>query len=527
MGEVRPFGEEFGWQLLGGVVHRGRKHYPALSPRRSEFSPSDTVSVVTLTTEGRVFEAVQLARVFDDSKGYVDAIPRFGDVVIEERFDALPRPLDRDALRRFVDENFALPTPSPPRQPSHASIEQYLHDPWATLLRTHTTVPDGSSLLALPHPYVVPGGRFDELFYWDSFFTGLGLLRHGHVELFTGMVDNLVFLQESIGYIPNGSRTYLASRSQPPMLAAMVRALMGAGVDGLGYLPALLREHAFWTAGERVVPVGGSTASRYFDALDTPRPESFAEDVHLAGGARRGELLRNLRAGAESGWDFSSRWCADPMDLATIETTDVIPVDLNVLLVELETLIAELFVAAGEGVRAKEYRVAGEGRAAMIREQFWDSKNAWFVDRDRRTGSHRPALTLAGVLPLAAGIASPEQATVAAGTLRDRFLASGGLRTTLVNSGQQWDAPNGWAPLQWWAVEGLQAYGFDADAAEVADRWVDTCRRRFLVDGALLEKYDVEETGREPTGGEYDVQAGFGWTNGVLIDFLARGYGGS
>ncbi len=482
---------------------------------------------MTLTTDGRVFEAVQLAGVFADSKGFVDAVPRFNDAIIEARFDALPGPLGRNALRRFVDENFEMPTPSPLRQPSPVSVEEYLHDQWPMLLRTHATVPPGSSLLALPHPYVVPGGRFDELFYWDAFFTGLGLLRHGHVEMFTGMVDNLVFLQESIGHIPNGSRTYLASRSQPPLLAAMVRALMGAGVDGHRYLPALLREHAFWTTGERVVPLGASTAARYFDALNTPRPESFAEDVHLAGGARRGELLRNLRAGAESGWDFSSRWCADPMDLATIETTHVIPVDLNALLVELEVLIAELLLAEGEEIRAEEFRVAGAGRAALVREHFWDSENGWFVDVDRRTGHRRPAMTLAGVLPLVGGIASPEQATAAARTLRDRFLAPGGLRTTLVRSGQQWDAPNGWAPLQWWAVEGLRAYGFDADAAEIADRWVQTCLRRFLIDGALLEKYDVEDIDREPTGGEYAVQAGFGWTNGVLIDLLARGYGRS
>ncbi len=485
------------------------------------------MSGVTLTTEGRVFEAVQLARVFADSKVFVDAIARFGDVAIEERFDRLHRPLDRDALRRFVKENFTLPAPSRAPGPSTIPIEQYLHDQWTTLLRTHTIVPPGSSLLALPNPYVVPGGRFDELFYWDSYFTGLGLLRHSQVELFTGMVDNLVFLQESIGHIPNGSRTYLASRSQPPILAAMVRSLMGAGVDGHRYLAALLREHGFWTTGERIVALGASTTARYFDDLDTPRPESFAEDVHLAGGARRGELFRNLRAGAESGWDFSSRWCAVPLDLATIETTDVIPVDLNVLLVELEALIAELLLAAGETSRAERFRAAGAERAALVRRHFWDSENAWFVDLDRRTGRHRPALSLAGVLPLAAGIAEPEQAIAAARTLRDRFLAPGGLRTTLVNSGQQWDAPNGWAPLQWWAVEGLRAYGLDAEAAEVADRWLDTCRRRFLVDGALLEKYDVEESDREPTGGEYEVQAGFGWTNGVLIDFLARGYGRS
>ena len=485
------------------------------------------MSSVTLTTEGRVFEAVQLAWVFADSKVFVDAVPLFDDATIEDRFDALPKPLDRDALLRFVDENFVLPTPPPARQPSHVSIDQYLQDQWPVLLRAHTTVPNGSSLIALPHPYVVPGGRFDEQFYWDTFFTGLGLLRHGHVDLLSAMVDNLVFMQDSIGHIPNGSRTYLASRSQPPMLAAMVRALMGVGVDGHRYLPALLREHAFWTSGERVVALGASTVARYFDDLDTPRPESFAEDVHLAGGARCGDLFRNLRAGAESGWDFSSRWCGDPLDLATIETTDVIPVDLNVLLVELEALIADLRHAAGEMTGAEEFRVAAAQRAALIREHFWDSDNAWFVDLDRRSGRHRPALTLAGILPLVAGVADRKQAMAAARTLRDRFLAPGGLRTTLVNSGQQWDAPNGWAPLQWWAVEGLRAYGLVADAAEVAGRWVDTCRRRYLVDGALLEKYDVEEIDREPTGGEYEVQAGFGWTNGVLIDLLARGYGRS
>ena len=475
-----------------------------------------------IQTEGRLFEAVQVGRVFRDSKTFVDATPLISEQIIAERFQALEefgQPFD---LRAFVDEHFRLRLAAPMRRSEAASADAFVELGWDSLTQTHAEYVPGSTLSPLPFPYVVPGGRFEELFYWDSYFTGLGLLRQGHVDLFKGMVDNLIILQEQFGHIPNGSRTYLTSRSQPPLLAAMVSALGEAGVEIKTYLPALLREHTYWTSGERVVTAFDVSLSRYWDDLATPRPEAFAEDLEAAKRSGNSETFRHLRAGAASGWDFSSRWCGDPLDLSTIETTNIIPVDLNALLVQLELTIADVHRSLGHVSAAARWEEAAEARARAVRELFWNATACWFCDLDLVLG-HRPSLSLAGMVPLALLVATPEQATKARTTLLDRFLAPGGLRTTETNSGQQWDAPNGWAPLQWWSVVGLRAYGFVDhgfldDAKMIADRWLTTCRQRFLVDGTLLEKYDVEVPVRRPSGGEYEVQEGFGWTNGVLAD---------
>jgi alpha,alpha-trehalase len=476
-----------------------------------------------MTTEGELFRAVQLGEVFPDSKTFVDAVPRSDEDEILRAFHDSPQ-MDRDALRAFVLGRFEVRESSSPSYRSTATLEEYLSTRWDSLIRSSTEPPTGSSLEPLPNPYVVPGGRFEELFYWDTFFTGLGLLAHRRTELFVGMVDNLVVLLDRYGHIPNGSRTYLSSRSQPPLLAAMVNALTDAGIDGRWYLPALVLEHEYWTTGSRVVHANGREWCRYWDERDDARPEAFVEDTQTVcgGGA---EVFRSLRAAAASGWDFSSRWCSVPEDLSTIETTSVVPCDLNALVMRLEWTIADLARWAGDETLADRFTALAESRRRALQNYCWDADAGWFCDLDAATGALRPSLTLAGVTALSEGIATAAQASAMRSTLMERFLAPGGLRTSLFTSGEQWDAPNGWAPLHWWAVVGLRAYGFADDATTVANRWIATCRAGYEADGTLLEKYDVEVPGRRPGGGEYIVQEGFGWTNGVLIDLLAKGYG--
>jgi alpha,alpha-trehalase len=194
----------------------------------------------------------------------------------------------------------------------------------------------------------------------------------------------------------------------------------------------------------------------------------------------------------------------------------VVPIDLNCLLAVLERAIAELSDADGDRHKASLFGSLADERTAALRQQCFDDQTGWFHDLDRRSGARRPHLTLAGVTALVAGVADHGQATAMTETLMQRFLAPGGLKTSLIDSGQQWDAPNGWAPLQWWAIDGLRAFGFDHEAAVIADRWASTCRQRFLVDHTLLEKYDVNDPAKRGGGGEYEVQEGFGWTNGVL-----------
>jgi alpha,alpha-trehalase len=468
---------------------------------------------VSIQTAGRLFEAVQGGRLFADSKTFVDAVPKFSDEEILRRYDEMLAGGARFDLRALLHEWFDFPERQVAKPIRANSTTQYVEKTWDRLTKSAVAPPTGSTLLALPHPFVVPGGRFDECFYWDSYFTALGLAKVGRTDVVAGIVDNLVHLQQTVGLIPNGNRTYLATRSQPPVLSLLVRMLP----DPVAYLDALLAEHTFWTQPERTVDIDGVLLSHYWDSVDTPRQESYAEDVATNGGdAAPCALFRHLRAGAESGWDFSSRWLDDPDDLATIRCADLLPIDLNALLLLLEFSISALSDRAGRTSSASQFRQAALRRSAVLRKRCFDPVQGWFCDLERN-GTRRPQLTMAGVLALVANIADDVQAPAMRTTLMGRFLAPGGLRTTVITNGQQWDAPNGWAPLQWWAIEGLRAYRFDDEADEVRRRWLATCDQGFATDGVLLEKYDVDNPGSPVSGGEYEVQEGFGWTNGVYL----------
>jgi alpha,alpha-trehalase len=290
------------------------------------------------------------------------------------------------------------------------------------------------------------------------------------------------------------------------------------------------REHAWWMAGSGELEPGQSAArvarlpdghllNRYWDPRDTPRDESWREDVATAAASGRQpeEVYRDLRAGAESGWDFSSRWL-DGAGLPTIRTTAIAPVDLNAFLFGLESAIA-----AGADAEAGHYAGLADDRRLAMNRHLWDAEGGYFCDYDIERGALRKTLTAAAVAPLLVGAATQEQADSTAHVVEAALVAHGGLRTTLVETGEQWDWPNGWAPLQWIAVAGLERYGHSALARDIASRWVDTVSTTFARTGLLFEKYDVEAS-IVGGGGEYQPQTGFGWTNGVTADFI-DGYG--
>jgi alpha,alpha-trehalase len=248
------------------------------------------------------------------------------------------------------------------------------------------------------------------------------------------------------------------------------------------YLPQLRTEHAFWMRGaeglapgaasERVVRMNdGSLLNRYWDARAVPRTESWTDDLATAATVpdrAPSQVYRDLRAGAESGWDFSSRWLVHPAELGSIHTTEIVPVDLNSLLFHLETTIARASRAAGERSVARDFARKAERRKQAINALLWDERQGWYADRDLERGTPRPALTAAALFPLWLQVASPAQAKRTAQAVEVQLVREGGLLTTTENTGQQWDAPNGWAPLQWVAVDGLQRYQQDALARQIA-----------------------------------------------------------
>ncbi|HYR98754.1 MAG TPA: alpha,alpha-trehalase TreF [Gemmatimonadales bacterium] len=493
---------------------------------------------------GPLFHDVQLSGIFEDSKTFADARPRLAPAETIAGY-ASARGAPQFNLRDFVTQQFDLPRPVGEgfRSDTSQTMKQHIGALWPVLTRPPDTADPRSSLIPLPNPYVVPGGRFREVYYWDSYFTMLGLIESGRTDLVKSMLDNFAHLIATVGHIPNGNRTYYLSRSQPPFFAAMV-GLYARATDtsqALPYLEALEAEHAFWMNGaERLAPgsgqayrrvvrlrEGGPLLNRYWDDLPEPRPEAYRPDFEIAQTlpeARRESFYRNVKATAESGLDFSSRWMRDPKDLRTLETTDLIPVDLNSLLFHAERTIAALRSfrgRAGDADVARQFARAAEDRRHALLEAAYDPATGFFYDVRWRTGERvtdRP--TLAAASPLYFGLATPEQGRAVAARLEREFLKPGGFVTTLIASGQQWDAPNGWPPLEWLSIEGVRRYG-RADLADAArDRWLGLNQRTYRATGKMNEKYDVVDLRRRAGGGEYPTQDGFGWTNGVALALL-------
>jgi alpha,alpha-trehalase len=484
---------------------------------------------------GDLYRDVELASIFPDSKTFPDLIPAAPPSYVVQAYDAAKSSPGFD-LAGFVNEYFSGPTPPGPTvNPASSSqhLLDYIESLWPVLQQSTTSVPPYSTLLPLPYPYVVPGGRFREVYYWDSYFTMLGLEVDGQHELAVDMLKDFAYEIDKYGHIPNGNRSYYLSRSQPPFFSLMVDLI--AQRDGAAtyvtYLPELQAEYDFWMQGEKDVLPGravrnvvrlldGSVLNRYWDERGAPRDESYKEDVQTASQSPRpaAEVWRNLRAAAESGWDFSSRWLADGKTLGTIQTLAVLPPDLNSLLVHLETTLSEAYLRKGDAPLAAAYAERAKSRIDAIRRVMWDAEDGVFTDYLWHEGKTTRKVTAATVLPLFLDVASVEQAEGVAKTVGTELLEVGGLATTLVNSGQQWDAPNGWAPLQWMAVVGLRHYRYPALAEEIAERWVAKNIAGYQQAAKLVEKYNVTTTGGdEGGGGEYATQIGFGWTNGVLL----------
>jgi alpha,alpha-trehalase len=349
-------------------------------------------------------------------------------------------------------------------------------------------------------------------------------------------VRDFAYLIETYGHIPNGARTYYLSRSQPPFFFEMVGLL---SVDDppsayAQYLPQLRREYAFWMQGADRLRAGtahrhvvalpdGSILNRFWDDRDTPRDESYGEDVELAraSGREPRQLYRDIRAAAESGWDFGSRWFADGQNRASMNTTEILPVDLNSLLFGLEQAIGAGCERVGDTVCARDFAARAARRHAAVDRYLWDAKAGAYLDYRWTRRERIPRLSAATLYPLFVGLSSAAQANAVARVADRSLLKAGGIVTTPLTTGQQWDSPNGWAPVQWIAVDGLRRYHEDGLAGTIACRWMSGVNRVYRAGGKLVEKYDVVNTGRSGGGGEYPTQDGFGWTNGVMRKLMA------
>lgn len=482
---------------------------------------------------GELFADVQLRRIHADGKTFVD-------LVSERRLRQIARAYQKDKLapgfdlHAFVAKHFKdhlVPGVAYEASPERPAVE-HIEKLWPVLSRS--TYRARGSLMPLPYPYVVPGGRFAEQFYWDTYFIMIGLAAGGHYEMIDDMMKNYAFMIRKVGFIPTANRTYFLSRSQPPFFAQMVRLLAAARGRRVyvQYLPYMLAEYRFWMKGLKDIRAGasasrrivkmpdGSVLNRYYDHKQTPRPESYKEDVETALRAHDrtpSQVYLDLRAGAESGWDYSSRWFHDPLDISTIHTTDIIPVDLNSLLYNLEQTIATTYGILKQSLLARRFERKAAARAEALQRYCWNDARGYYYDYNFIRGEQTGAETLAGVFPLCFRIPSSSQAVRVADKLERDFLQAGGLATTLTPTPQQWDAPNGWAPLQYMAITGLRQYGQNQLATEIKQRWLAACNSVYQQQSKFVEKYNVYQPNSLGGGGEYELQDGFGWTNGVYL----------
>lgn len=484
-----------------------------------------------------LFEDLHLSGIWTDGKVITDAIPKTDPSIIMNEYE-LQKEQTNFNLEQFFNQYFTVTKAGESNFQTdiNTGVVAHIERLWDVLTRAADKPVKGSSLIPLPYPYVVPGGRFNEIYYWDSYFTMLGLKASGRFDLIESMVQNFAFLIREIGHIPNGNRTYFLSRSQPPFFSSMIELLADQKGNAIymEYIDVLEKEYQFWMnqsdivndqnlVEEHCVQLNNKTIlNRYYDNHPVPRAEMYGEDIYTLKETDQPakEFFGHIKAACESGWDFSARWFDDGMNLSTIQTGNIIPVDLNCLLYHLESILQKAFQLNKNNEKATHFESLANKRKAAIHEYFWDTNLQFYTDYNFIKQQSTSFKSLAGLFPLYFNIATEEQAASIAKIIKSEFLKDGGLVSTTVHSGQQWDAPNGWAPLQWIAIKGLRNYGFDDLANQIKGRWINLNTKVFIETGKLMEKYNVVDTNLKSGGGEYPVQDGFGWTNGVLLQLL-------
>jgi alpha,alpha-trehalase len=404
-------------------------------------------------------------------------------------------------------------------------------------------------LLYLPHPYVVPGGRFNEMYGWDSYFIQLGLLRDGKLALAKSMVEQLLYEVEHYGTVLNANRTYMLSRSQPPVLTLMILALFEYTQDKAWLQSTLLmaeRYYYYWAVPPHLNQATG--LSRYYALGDGPSPEVLASEQDEQGRThydrvkayyRRvhiteydldlyydGEqdcltplFYKGDRSMRESGFDISNRFGPFSVDII-----HYVPVCLNVLLYQMEQDIAQIHQLVGSEDMAERWLHLASERHSRIDELLWNESAGLYFDYNFQTSKQSNYEFATTFYPLWAGLASLEQAEKVVKNL-PLFEAPGGLLSSTHVSGNQWDAPFGWAPLNLIAVSGLLRYGYREEGNRIAQKFISMLVQEFEKNGTLVEKYDVctcsSNVSDEILYGYSSNEVGFGWTNGVFLELLA------
>ena len=514
--------------------------------------------------QGEILHKIQMAKIFDDAKTFVDMRMKYDLVDIERNFSAIGMKPTFEELKTFVTMNFS---------PAGDDLERFIPKDWVEkperlnkiqdkILRNWAYDLNGlwkelgrnitsearqhsqrSSLIVVKNPFIVPGGRFREYYYWDSYWILHGVLTCGMYNTAKGMINNYLDLVRRYGFVPNGGRIYYLNRSQPPFLIQMVD-LYYSYTNDLGFirenLKVLVNEYSFWEkyrcVSKNVSGVRHSFAI-YEANMTTPRPESYWHDFEVAetlsNAHMKSRFYQAVASAAESGWDFSSRWFNQSGlgvgRFESMHTNEIIPVDLNAILYKNSQSLSKFYKLTGDQSKSKKFIELANQRKLAIEALLWDEAAGTWADYDVTTKKSTEAFYAFVVVPLWAGLArdnKTREELVLRSMERMKVLEfPGGLPTSLNESGQQWDFPNAWPPLQHMLIIAFAKSTstlLQTKAREITHSWVLNNWKGFERTNHMFEKYNVTSVGNTGRGGEYKPQVGFGWTNGVILDLLVR-----
>lgn len=514
---------------------------------------------------GPLLHTVQMARIFNDSKTFVDLKQTHPEATTLANFkqlmDSTAQKPTLQQIKQFLVENFEegdeLQDWVPPDFVAKPQFLSTIVDPslrsfagdivqlWKTLARKVkpdvTQNPKQYSLMPLPNGFIIPGGRFKEIYYWDTYWIVRGLLISEMKDTARGIIENFLYLVKTLGHVPNGSRVYYKQRSQPPLLTKMVAQYINYTQDYTWLrknIDTLEDELNYWINNRQVkVSVNGINFRLYqYNAPSYgPRPESYREDVLTASSTSDvNKTYIELKSAAESGWDFSSRWIFDAQggnneNLTHIQTTRVIPVDLNSFIYDAFNNLSQLYKSLGNFVKAALWKKRAAVLEQAINLILWNDKAGIWQDFDVELKKHRDYFYASNIAPLWVKLGDAYKNTRTIQQIL-KYLTKegiqnypGGTPTSTISSGEQWDMPNAWPPLQAIVIQGLRN-AQDRDAKDMAEKlahmWVKANYIGYQETEEMFEKYDANEPGQFGGGGEYTVQAGFGWTNGVVLELL-------
>lgn len=484
-----------------------------------------------------MLHAVQMSDIFPDSKYFVDMVGRYtlDRIIADWQMFCSSKRNEHSVkyLTNFVENHFDKPASvesclSPVDWRAKPDYIQNIWDPdlrqfaialnamWKPLSRqmkdSVRTNPSNYSLVYVPNPYIVPGGRFNELYYWDTYFIVRGLLHSGMVQTARGMIDNLLYLVREYNFVPNGGRIYYWGRSQPPLLVAMVKAYVQVTQDkayAQKVVPILDKEMDHFMESHSVL-VKGRIMYQYRDKSGGPRPEAYREDINTAAVFstidEKEDLYSNLKAACESGQNFSSRWFvssdgSNTGPLSHTKTTWIVPVDLNCIIFRNCKTIAEFYTSAGKKQRAEYYRGIAVKLIKAITAVLWNEERGIWLDYDMRNNVPRDYFVVTNFTPLwthAYPINNADKITESVmAYIKENNLESfpGGVPHTLYNSGEQWDYPNVWPPMMHILIEGLNNLG-TPKAVDLSKRlrmkWMRIAYQGFMSTGTVFDKVRKE-----------------------------------